>query len=101
MDFVNAIAKVRFGTAKPQHVQLHKSDSMLVELLCMESNQDTTIRSGEWVYYVIAGQATLTADGKSTELPTGQLAAIGADEVHTLANTAESRLVVLATGKMT
>lgn len=100
MDFVNAIAKVRFGTAKPQHVQLHKGEGLLVELLCMESGQDLTVTSGEWVYYVVTGKAALTCNGETTEVPAGQLAAGIPGEVHTVANAGEGRLVVIATGRI-
>ena len=98
MDFVNAIAKARFGTAKPQRIQLRKGPELLVELLCMESNQQFTVKSGEWAYYVVTGTAMLTADGEATQVPTGQLAAGGFNEEHTIANAGEGRLVVIATG---
>ena len=98
MDFINAIAKARFGTAKPQHIQLHRGDGIAVELLCLESGQEITVNSGEWTYYVITGKASIRSDGKPAELPTGQLAATRPGETHTLANAGEDRLVVLATG---
>ena len=98
MDFVNAIAKVRFGTAKPQHVQLHKGEGLLVELLCMESGQELTVKSGEWAYYVVTGMAAMTCDGQVTQVPAGQSAAAASGEVHTIANAGEGRLVIVAVG---
>jgi quercetin dioxygenase-like cupin family protein len=98
MDVVNAISKVRFGTAKPQRVQLHKSDELVVELLCLEAGQKVAGAGGRWAYYVVTGTAALTANGGSTQLPTGQLATVEPGEEHTLTNATEARLVVLATG---
>jgi len=98
MDIVNAISKVRFGTAKPQRIQLHKSDELMVELLCLEAGQKISVTSGQWVYYVVTGTATVTANTHSTQLPTGQLATVGPGENHAIANETEARLVVLATG---
>jgi mannose-6-phosphate isomerase-like protein (cupin superfamily) len=96
MNLVNAIAKVRFGSAKPQRIQLHKSEAMLAEILCMEPGQQLNVTAGEWTYYVVTGGATLTTDGKDSNLSTGQFAAVGPKEPHTLANAAEQRLVCLA-----
>lgn len=95
MEIVNAISKVRFTSAKPQRSQLHKQRGLQVELLCMEPGQKVQARRGQWTYYVITGEATIT--GKDTSaLPTGQLAAGAPDEKHTIANTGEQRLVCLA-----
>ena len=96
MDLVNAIAKVRFSSAKPQRVQLHKGQTLLAELLCMEAGQDLKVSRGEWAYYVVMGSATLTANGKSSEVPTGQFAALGPAEPHVLSNKTERRLICLA-----
>lgn len=98
MNFVNAIAKARFSTAKPQSVQLHKGDGLVVELLCLESGQGFTVSRGEWSYYVLTGTAQVTAAQKTTEVSTGQIASAERDETHALGNTSEGRLVVLATG---
>ena len=99
MEVVNAIAKVRFGSAKPQCVQIHKADSFRVEMVCMERGQEMKVESGQWMYYVITGTATLKSGGKSAEAPTGQLATAGPDEPHTLANPGERRLVCMAIGR--
>ena len=96
MDIVNAIAKVRFSPARPQRIHLHKGETLVLELLCMEAGQKLAIHSGERAYYVVTGQAELTSGGQTTELPTGQLAGAGPEEAHTIANAGEGRLVVLA-----
>ena len=97
MDIVNAIARVRFGSAKPQRVHLHKGDGLDVELLCMEAGQKTKIDAGEVVYYVVTGTAALSESGRTVEVPTGQLVSPQAMEPHTVANAGEGRLVILAT----
>jgi len=98
MEVINAIAKVRFGSARPQRVQLHTSDDLTAELLCLEAGHKLKITSGQWTYYVVAGNAAIDNGGKSTELPTGQFAATGKDEAHTIANAGEGRLICLAVG---
>jgi len=98
MNFVNAIAKVRFASAKAQRVQLHKSETLLAEMLCMEPGQDVKVESGQWAYYIVTGTAGLTAGGTTNKLPTGQLAVTAPDEPHTIANSGESRLLCLAVG---
>ncbi len=99
MDIVNAIAKVRFGSAKPQRIVLHKGDSGPAELLCLESGQKVQVKSGQWCYYVITSKATLTTNGTTIELPMGQFAATEKDEPHTLSNDSEERLICLAFGQ--
>ena len=96
MNFENAIAKVRFSSARPQRIQIHKGKTMSVELLCMEPGQDLKVRSGEWLYYVITGTATVAAGKKTITLPTGQLAANESEEPHSLACAGETRQVCLA-----
>jgi quercetin dioxygenase-like cupin family protein len=99
MNIVNAIAKARFGSARPQRVQLHKGDGLRAELLCMEPGQELKVGSGQWVYYVVTGTATLTAATGDRELPTGQFAASDPKEKHTVANASERRLICLSVGK--
>jgi len=96
MNTVNAIAKVRFSTAKPQRVQLHKGPGLLAEMLCMEAGQKLRMSAAEWIYYVVMGRVALTAGGRTTHLATGQFAACAANEAHTIANAGEGRLVCLA-----
>ncbi|HUS46709.1 MAG TPA: cupin domain-containing protein [Phycisphaerae bacterium] len=96
MDLINAIAKVRFSSARPQRVHLHKGKTLLAELLCMEPGQHRKIDRGQWAYYVITGAATITIHDKTSDLSAGQFAAVGPGEPHTVANAAEQRLVCLA-----
>ncbi len=95
MDVVNAIAKVRFGSVRPQRVQLSKGEAFQAELLCMEPGQQVSVASGQWLYYVITGSAELAAGGRTTELPPGQFAASAPDEEHTLSAAGDRRLVCL------
>jgi len=95
MDFINAIAKVRFGSAKPQRIHLARADRLRAEMLCMEPGQQVRVQSGQWLYYVITGTAALTAGGQSTELPAGQFAASTLDEEHVVATSGDRRLVCL------
>jgi len=99
MNVVNAISKARFGTVKPQRIQLHKGSELLAELLCLEAGQKFSA-SGECAYYVVTGSATLTGDGGPAELATGQLAAFEPGEGHSITNAGEGRLVLLAIGRL-
>lgn len=96
MEIVNAISKVRFTSAKPQRAQLHKQHGLQVEILCMEPGQKLQARRGQWTYYVITGEATVTSGKDTSAVPTGQLAAGAPDEIHTISNAGEQRLVCLA-----
>jgi len=98
METVNAIAKVRFASARAQRVHLARNDTCLVEMLCMEPGQDVRLADGPWTYYVIKGTAKLAAGQASAELAAGQAAATGPAEAHTLANVGEGRLICLAIG---
>lgn len=96
MDTVNAIAKARFASARPQRVQLFRDETLCVELLCLEPGQGVSVREGQWVYYIIAGKATVSVGSDSHELSTGFSAFAAADEQHKLSNAAETRLICLA-----
>ncbi len=98
MNFANAIAKVRFASAKVQKVILNKADKLTAELLCIEPGQSLKVTSGQWNYYVITGTATIAAGGESTDLPTGNFAGSETDETHTISNEGEQRLIILAVG---
>jgi len=98
MEFVNAISKVRFGSAKPQRVQLHHAGLLRVDLLCMEPGQSLAVEAGQWAYYVVTGKAAVTAGDDTTELPAGQFAAAATGEAHTIASAGEQRLVCLVAG---
>jgi len=99
MNVVNAISKARFGSAKPQRIQLHKGSELLSELLCLEAGQKFSA-SGERTYYVLTGNASLTGESGSAELPTGQLVAFGEQEAHSITNAGEGRLMLLAIGRL-
>ena len=97
MDIINAIAKARFSATRPQHIQLHKSDNYSIELICLESGQDTPARTN-WVYYVITGNTILKDKSNSSEISPGQLAVCQPNENFNIANDSENRLVILAVG---
>jgi len=99
VDFVNAISKVRFSTSGPRCVQLHRSDSLVIEALCMEPGQEVKSASADRAYYVVTGSATVTCGGVSTIVPAGQMAVSAGAETHTVANSAEQRLVCLAVSR--
>ncbi len=96
MDIINAIAKARFASAKPQHIQLHRGGVLAADLLCLEAGQELSVSSGEWAYYVITGNATITCNGQTSEFATGQFAAVAEGEAHTLADSGEGRLAIIA-----
>ncbi len=98
MDTVNAIAKARFASARPQRVQLHKDEAVTVEMLCLEPGQSIPVRQGRWSYYVIAGTAVVEAEDQQHQLQSGHVAVATAGERHTLTNVAETRLICLAVG---
>ncbi|MGC9453503.1 MAG: cupin domain-containing protein [Phycisphaerae bacterium] len=96
MNTVNAIAKARFASARPQRVQLQSDSGLSIELLCLEPGQNVSAREGQWVYYVITGKATVQVGQEVHELGTGHLALSGKGERHSLSNAAETRLICLA-----
>ncbi len=95
METINAIAKVRFATAKPQMVRLHKGSRLAAELLCMEPGQKTGVSDEERIYYVVTGTARLGAGETETTIPAGQLAATTDEQAHHVANADDQRLVCL------
>jgi quercetin dioxygenase-like cupin family protein len=97
MDFVNAIAKARFNSARPQRVQISRSSGLAVELLCMEAGQELSAGAATvpCAYYVVTGAARFTVAGADRDLPAGQLAAAVGNERYTLANAGQGRLVCL------
>ena len=99
MDIINAIAKVRFASTGPQHIHLARTDAYRVDMLCMEAGQKSRAAAGPCAYYVIAGSAKLTTGGSAgpdeRPLPAGQIADLGPDEPHVLANAGEGRLICL------
>jgi mannose-6-phosphate isomerase-like protein (cupin superfamily) len=79
-------------------VHLAKGERQLVEMICLEAGQEMRIASGPWVYYVVAGTARCVSGGAEGTLGPGQLACLGANEPHTVANPGEARLICLALG---
>jgi quercetin dioxygenase-like cupin family protein len=98
MDVINAIAKVRFASAKPQRVHLTRGESCAVEMVCMEAGQAIHGIRGAWAYYVVTGTARVEAGDKNGELAAGQMAAAEGGETHSLANAGDGRLICLAIG---
>lgn len=96
MEHVNAISKVRFGSAKPQRVQLSRNGSLQSELICMEPGQQVKTSSSECTYYIIKGSASLTAGDETAKLAAGQLVSIGPDERHILAADGDDRLICIS-----
>ena len=99
MEFVNAIAKARFSSARVQRVQLHRDEFLAVELLCFEPGQQLTAQGGRSVYYVVAGAAKFRSGDVERDLPTGQMAA-ARDEPHHITNAGEHRMLCLAVGSL-
>jgi len=99
MDIVNAIAKVRFASTGPQQIHLARNDAYRVDLLCMEAGQTSRAAAGPCAYYVIAGSAKVATGGSAGQdertLPAGQIADLGPDEPHAIANAGQGRLICL------
>ena len=93
MKPINAIAKVRFSSARPQRVHLVEDEPNAAALLCLESEQKISV-SAPAVLYVVTGLATVTVDGGQVELATGHLVVLDDDCV--VANAGEQRLVCLS-----
>ena len=96
METVNAIAKARFASARPQRVHLHRGAALAAELVCLEPSQEIRNESGAWCYYVVRGSVTLAAGGPPRELSMGHAAATEAGEKHRLRNESEQRAICLA-----
>ena len=100
MIVVNAIAKVRFATAKPQRISLDKTDELCTELICMEPGQTLSVKSGSCVYYVVTGGGEFTSGDNTQELTPGCIASVGVGESHTLSASGETRLVCTVVTKV-
>lgn len=100
MELLNAMAKVRFASVKPQRIRLHKAGAAKVELLCLEPGQKLNVASGQWVYYVAKGQAVIAAGETSGELTAGDMAATDDGEQHSISNAGEQRLICIAVGQL-
>ena len=95
MDVLNAIAKVRFNSARPQRVQLFKCDEFVCELLCLEPGQELTA-TGRRAYYLIAGNGQMKAGQDAQAANLGHFVSCEEDETHTIVNSSEQRLICLA-----
>jgi len=94
MDIINAIAKVRFNSARPQRVQLSKCSGYTCDLLCLEPAQELPAAS-RCVYYVIAGNGEIRAGETHKPLAMGCFVTCDEAESHTIANSSEQRLICL------
>jgi len=95
MDIVNAIAKVRFNSARPQRVQLSRCPQYACDLLCLEPEQEITA-AGRCMYYVITGTGEVKAGRINKPLVMGHFVTCDEGESHTLVNSSEQRLICLA-----
>jgi mannose-6-phosphate isomerase-like protein (cupin superfamily) len=95
LETVNAIARVRFSSARPQVVQLHKPGVAHVELLCMEAGQKLTVDKTPVVYYVITGSASIASAGKTVVAAAGHTVSLDTNETHVVVSPPEGRLVCL------
>ena len=98
MDRINAIAKVRFASVRPQRIQIHRSGAMRAELLCMEPGQELPGETGQWLFYVVKGTAQFKTDEGEVELSAGHVGAAAPGERHSLHNASDQRLICLAVG---
>ncbi len=95
MDVLNAIAKVRFNSARPQRVQLYRRREFLCELLCLEPRQELSA-SGRCAYYLIAGSGEVRSGRNRQSVDLGNFLTFEEGESHTLVNSSEQRLICMA-----
>lgn len=95
MDVINAIAKVRFNSARPQRVQLAKCSGYVCDLLCIEPGQELTA-SGECTYYIVAGNGDAKVGDETKPVAMGHFIHCPEGESHTLINSSEQRLICLS-----
>ena len=94
MDIINAIAKVRFNSARPQRVQLAKCSGYICDLLCIEPGQELTA-GGECTYYIVAGNGDAKVGSEAKAVAMGNFIHCPEGESHTLINSSEQRLICL------
>ncbi len=94
MDVINAIAKIRFNSAKPQRVQLHHCGDFACDMLCLEPGQEFSA-AGSCAYYFIAGAGVIKAGKNKKDIDMGNFAACEDDESHTIVNSSEQRLICM------
>ncbi|MCD4699756.1 MAG: hypothetical protein K8R91_04190 [Phycisphaerae bacterium] len=94
MDVINAIARIRFSSAKAQRVQLHRGGGIACDLLCLEPGQEFP-STGQCSYYLIAGAGVMKAGKSKKDVNMGNFATCEENESHTLVNSSEQRLICL------
>ncbi|MDY7011951.1 MAG: hypothetical protein SVV80_14565 [Planctomycetota bacterium] len=94
MDVINAIAKIRFSSAKAQRVHLHHGGGLACDLLCLEPGQEFS-STGQCSYYLIAGAGVIKAGKTIKGVNMGNFATCEEDESHTLVNSSEQRLICM------
>jgi uncharacterized cupin superfamily protein len=94
MNVLNAIAKVRFNSARPQRVQLCRTAGCACDLLCMEPGQEAAA-TGPAGYYVVAGSGHVKAGRENRPMNLGCFADCQEGESHLLVNSSEQRLICL------
>ena len=90
---INAVAKVRFSSARAQRVHLADAGTAKGELLCLEGGQEMSLSGPSALLYVISGAGTVLQGDVRTPLATGHLLEVQADVK--LANLSEHRLICL------
>jgi hypothetical protein len=93
MEPVNAIAKARFSSARPQRVNLLSDGAVSAELLCLEKDQRMPVCGPSAILYVVGGSGTLIRTDGQDSLPVGHVVSL--DSQSTLANLGEQRLICL------
>ena len=93
MTPINAIAKVRFSSARAQRVHLADAEDARAELLCLEGGQEMSLEGPSAMLYVISGTGTVLKGAARTALATGHLLRL--DAAVTLTNLKEQRLICL------
>jgi hypothetical protein len=92
MQPINAIAKVRFNSAKGQRVHLVEEAPLGADLLCLESGQQLSVPAG--LLYIVTGSASISQNGGATGMAAGQLMAVA--ENAAIVNDSQQRLVCLS-----
>lgn len=95
MEKINAISKVRFSSARPQIVGLHKGEGLTAELLCMEAGQNYPYKGRERLCYVITGTGKASAGSEEADLAPGLLIPLAPGQACTITNSSQQRLVCL------
>lgn len=95
MDLVNAIAKVRFNSARPQRVQLGRSRQFACELVCLEPGQEVA-GTQRCSYYVVAGNGLVKTAAGPKDVTLGHFLCFEEGDSHILVNSSDQRMICLA-----